>query len=425
MVDYAGTHLAVNLITSFEGPYRQNARLCEGGRWEIGWGSTYKLDNTPVGPRDVCNSEEEAIALFLNCVSVQSEPVFNALENADIDLKQNQVDALISFTYNINSHKFVRSDTFEMLAAGARLEDVAQRFTMYTSAQSAGPSRTQRESGMFDDIIRFDGRRWRWIGGPPGSDPSTWNYCLYRQRMRGLLRRRIAEACVFLGYDWKEAAANDAVFMRTRRTWDARNNKWVDQIREATELKDALVVARQHPLRSAEKLVLQKAAYEPELNPFTYDELDLEPGYDDTDLNALEHKRQLDRIRAREREAVMRDVKPISPNSKYPHEVEYGVEDPHEVGSKPMHESSRYKGRVTASKGKEQVVYGTIGIGGAAAGLTFAERLADMISNYSLQTLLVLVGGVALGFAMVGLWRWWHGKNKAYQGEIEASQLLH
>ena len=230
---YEPDALAVALIVEFEGAQpRLKAEMCEGGAYELGWGSTYHLDGTPVEADDTCTLEY-AIRLRTHAMAIEAGPVWKALK---VVPTQNQINALASLAYNIGGSAAAGSSVVTLLNQG-RVEDAAAAFSMWNAATSSGPS--PRERGVPAGIHK-DGR---WIG--PDDQP-----CKYFRRFRGLLRRRHAEGCLFLGYDWREACKDDAVSMRTDRVWNATKNRWEDKIVSFTQFSEILDVARKYPLPS-------------------------------------------------------------------------------------------------------------------------------------------------------------------------------
>ena len=67
----------------------------------------------------------------------------------------------------------------------------------------------------------------------------------YKQALRGLLRRRYAEACLFLGYQWSEACADEAIALQRERPTSLPGK---DKVIYKTPFKDVLAVAQHYPL---------------------------------------------------------------------------------------------------------------------------------------------------------------------------------
>lgn len=231
--------LAVRLITEFEGAKpRFVAEMCEGGAYELGWGSTYHLDGRPVRAGDTATLEY-AIALRAHALTQEMAPVWKALK---VTPTQHQVDALACLAYNIGGSAAAGSSVVRLLNEG-RIEDAAAAFGLWTGSTSSGPAAREVLNGTVSREPRWEevGGRLVWLG-PDGKS------CNYFRRFRGLLRRHHAEGCLFLGYDWAEATKNDAIAMRTRLEWNEARGRWEDQIIYQTPFSEVLDVARHYPL---------------------------------------------------------------------------------------------------------------------------------------------------------------------------------
>ena len=84
------------VIKNFEG-LRLQAYRDSAGVWTIGYGSTRYHDGKTIKPGDKLASEAQADALFRNTLSQYENAVCNFVK---VSLNQNQLDALVSFTYN-------------------------------------------------------------------------------------------------------------------------------------------------------------------------------------------------------------------------------------------------------------------------------------------------------------------------------------
>lgn len=94
---------AVELIKKWEGKYLV-AYLCPANVWTIGWGSTIYKDGSKVrkGQRITNEVAEDLLHWEISKKSKQ-------LSLMDLDVNQNQYDALVSFTYNVGIAAFRRS----------------------------------------------------------------------------------------------------------------------------------------------------------------------------------------------------------------------------------------------------------------------------------------------------------------------------
>lgn len=87
----------LQLIQSFEG-FRSKAYQDSVGIWTLGFGTIIYPDNTKVKENDVCSeleAQEWLLSYLANDISKLNKVVFNE------PLNQNQIDALLSFSYNL------------------------------------------------------------------------------------------------------------------------------------------------------------------------------------------------------------------------------------------------------------------------------------------------------------------------------------
>jgi len=199
----------LRLITQFEGAPRLKARECEGGKWEVGYGVTFDLQGNPFKEGDTC-TEDQAMAYFRNAL----ERFENAVRrHVTVELTSNQFSALVAFCYNIGEANFAGSDTKK-------------------------PSTVLRETnaGRYDDAAVAFGM---WLFATKNG---------HQQALRGLLRRRYAEACLYLGYDWVEACEDDAIALKREIPAELPGR---DAVIYKTPFKDVLRVAQRYPLPPA------------------------------------------------------------------------------------------------------------------------------------------------------------------------------
>lgn len=136
-----------NIVTNFEG-LRLKAYQDSVGVWTIGYGHTLG-----VKPGQTI-TEERAIELLYKDVE-RFERSVNRL--IDVPLTQYQFDALVSFSFNVGGHALKTSTLRKVLNQG-NYDGAAKQF-----------------------------ERWVFAG---------------EQKLRGLVRRRRAEAALFRGQDW-------------------------------------------------------------------------------------------------------------------------------------------------------------------------------------------------------------------------------
>jgi lysozyme len=138
----------IALIKKFEG-LELDSYQCSANVWTLGYGHTQG-----VAEGDSC-SEEEAEIILVNDLK-EFETYVNAL--VDVELDQNQFDALVAWTFNLGPTNLRTSTLLKKLNAGD-----------YNDAPS-------------------EIKRWNRAGG---------------QVLDGLIRRREAEALLFAGEQWE------------------------------------------------------------------------------------------------------------------------------------------------------------------------------------------------------------------------------
>jgi lysozyme len=225
------------LIASFEGAPRLKARLCEGGKWELSYGCTTWDDNRPVREGDTC-TPDEALRLFAFHLREKEEIVERHVR---VPLNQHQYDALVSLVYNIGegdgpADGFEDSTVLRMINAtgGPRWMDAADAFAKWVYATKLA---SQRKA---DEPIA-------WYTGPDGQAVP------YKRALNGLLRRRHAEACMFMSRDWRQACGPGSPFIKleTEQFWNAERGRNEDRILIRTEFTQIWEIARHYPLPEA------------------------------------------------------------------------------------------------------------------------------------------------------------------------------
>lgn len=194
----------LRLIQEFEGSPRLTARLCEGNRWELGWGCTYYPDNSPVAEGDTIELPFATVMLE-HALSVTEEAVKRLVT---VPLNQHQFDGLCGFVYNVGEANAATSTVIRETNAG-RFDDAAAAFGMWLYATTGGG---------------------------------------HKQALRGLLRRRYAEAATYLGYRFDEACADEAIALQREKPASLPGK---DRVIYKTPFKDVLRVAQRYPLAPA------------------------------------------------------------------------------------------------------------------------------------------------------------------------------
>lgn len=150
VVDIAG---ALKLIQDFEG-FRAESYLCPANVWTIGYGRT---EGVKPGQK---TTREVEMKWLLEEIMQRRLPAVQKL--VKVPLTNNEINALISFVYNVGVGAFERSTMRKLLNQGVSREAVANEFD-----------------------------RWNKAGG---------------KVLRGLVRRRTAEKKLFLTPDEKKLA---------------------------------------------------------------------------------------------------------------------------------------------------------------------------------------------------------------------------
>lgn len=105
----------IKLIKEEEG-FRAKPYLCPAKRWTIGYGSTFYEDGTPVKESD--RPIDEARALSMLEVHLKRR-VHTVIERfVQVQLTDNQFDAITSFIYNVGGGNFQKSTLLRKLNAG-------------------------------------------------------------------------------------------------------------------------------------------------------------------------------------------------------------------------------------------------------------------------------------------------------------------
>ena len=374
----------VRLVTAFEGDPRLVARLCEGNRWEVGYGCTFWEDNTPV-QRGAVISPAQVEPLLLHALKTFEAAVKRHLR---VDVTQNQFDALVAFTYNVGEGNLSDSKVLRYTNE-RRFEDAAAAFGLWVKATSQVDSK---------------GAPWLSPEGRP---------CSYRRALRGLLRRHYAEACVYAGYDWEEACADEAIALRSEKVWEEHNNRWHDRVLwdQTTPWAQVLEVARKHPLPLILSPIVGADKYVEKVEDFIAaapppSRVPLPPPV----------------IAAPPPKAVVVKAPPPvgtkkpSPNTVPATEVPYKIDA--NAGLKPLEESDRAKGYWY-----QQAGIGLIRLGSLGAFGTTVQGGAQVLQGDPVLSNLVLTGVVVGGIAATGFvvktygdWRRQRGEKAAVQG---------
>lgn len=136
----------IDFIKSFES-FSSKTYICSGGVPTIGYGHAIKL-----GENFDNISEFQAEEVFAKDLCYAEQSIFR---NINIHLQQNQFDALVSFVFNLGGGSLQRSSLRQKINYGSDGDEIYNEFT-----------------------------KWVYAGG---------------RRLLGLMRRREAEAAMYLG----------------------------------------------------------------------------------------------------------------------------------------------------------------------------------------------------------------------------------
>jgi len=391
----------LRLITSFEGSPRLTARLCEGGAWELSYGVTFFPDGLPVKEGDTV-SYDEALDMFRHALTVFEEHVKRLVT---VPLNSNQFSALVSLCYNIGPTNMERSSVLRHVNA-RRFDDAADAFGM-------------------------------WLYATLGK---------HKQALRGLLRRRYAEAVVFMGYDFEVACSDDAVALVRERP---PNDIGTDRVLFKTPFKDVLVVAQRYPLAvTDDELVLTQpepspravavevaqrqspakspaagatiekpAAASPASGAAVASEV---PRASPPTASAAKPPAPQPSPPATVPAVIPAPVgtKTKSPNTVAPTDVPYKI-DP-QAGLKPLEESDRAKGYVIQQIGIATIRLGSLGVFGSTI-----QGGAQVVQGDPVLSNIILMAFCAGGVALVGYVIASYGTWKRKRGERSATQGLY
>lgn len=120
----------LELIADFEG-FRSNPYLDSAGVPTIGYGSTFYLDNTKVTMQDKPISECDAKVLLGLVANNFAKQVDDSL---DVEVNQNQFDALVSFTYNLGIGNLRKSTLLKKVNANPCDPNIALEFERWVRA---------------------------------------------------------------------------------------------------------------------------------------------------------------------------------------------------------------------------------------------------------------------------------------------------
>lgn len=120
----------LSVIRKHEG-LRLRAYLCPAGVWTIGYGNTFYENGTKVKQGDVITRDRADSLLFFvaNQMLSRIRPMITSPVN------QNQLSALLSFTYNVGVDAFRRSTLLRKVNANPNDPTIRDEFQRWTKAK--------------------------------------------------------------------------------------------------------------------------------------------------------------------------------------------------------------------------------------------------------------------------------------------------
>jgi lysozyme len=120
-----GLSKALNFIKKAEGGLYLKAYQDSGGVWTIGYGSTYDFDKQrKVQQNDIITAEQAQKWLEIT-TSKDAAEIKNLVK---VPLNNNELNALISFVYNVGINAFRASSLLRLLNSGTDKKIVAEQF---------------------------------------------------------------------------------------------------------------------------------------------------------------------------------------------------------------------------------------------------------------------------------------------------------
>jgi lysozyme len=344
------------------------------GIWTIGRGITRMPNGQPVKKGDKLTAHQAAMLNDTTTTTIEQD----VLDLISVPINQNQFDALFLLVKNIGIGAFRTSSVLEHLNAG-RYADAAYHFGDWVYA-------AKQTRKLEDGTIVY--------ASDPNGDPlplgRKW-YVAYR----GLYRRHISEALLFLGLNWTKAAHEDRIELRATPIWEPTKNRWKDRVDYKTEWEDILREARKHPL--------------PVMLPDKPRTVAAENA-ETVDLNNA----QLIKLGGTPGQPIKPAPLPVAARLKVstPKAKQVVVLNP-AIPPKPIEKSQTVQKHVKAQTGKKSTVIGTIGgigTGGAALAAQNFKTINDSLS--SIPPVYVLTGLAigATGLVVWGVWDWMSGE---------------
>ncbi|QDP64352.1 MAG: putative endolysin [Prokaryotic dsDNA virus sp.] len=357
------------------------------GNWQIGDGLTSLPDGTRVGPGMSLTPAEYAAAS--NETLRKFEAGVLRLVSKDVQLNQYQFDALVFLAWNIGLAAFEDSTVLSMVNA-ERWEDAAYHFgdwvyaTVENDFNADGTVRGTAKYGP-DGVLLAKGQVWK-------------------RAYRGLARRHMAEACLSLGFDWRDACHEDAIELEA--VSEKTDYGWRDRVTYKTPWADVLRVAREHPLPAPKMLGEKEAVMGKTLVlPENWDDLTADQ------QTAWLNNDQTAKLKAKATAGVVVPKKVVVTPKIDP------TKEP-----KAMEQSTTHRGLAKKTAGKEIAIAAT-GAGGILTWtLPYADKVASFAQGKSPTFIIGCFVTLAALIAIYGVWRIISGEKIAEYGRENAEE---
>jgi lysozyme len=119
-----------DLIKQYEG-CKLEAYLCPAGIPSIGYGNTFYADGKPVKMSDKITQAQADALLPL----IVTKFAIEVNQKVKVDVNQNQLDALVCFTYNVGIGNFEQSTLLKLLNKGASKGVVSLEFAKWNKVK--------------------------------------------------------------------------------------------------------------------------------------------------------------------------------------------------------------------------------------------------------------------------------------------------
>lgn len=132
----------LEIIKDFEGFY-SHSYLDVASIWTIGYGTIKYPSGVKVQSKDICN-EEQAIRWLEFEVNEKSAYFNQVIQKINLELNQNEYDALVSFLYNVGIGKCYKGTTMGDAIYSKDKTKIADAFLVYCKYRKLGIKLTSK-----------------------------------------------------------------------------------------------------------------------------------------------------------------------------------------------------------------------------------------------------------------------------------------